>query len=182
MMTCSGLTPTLSTASTCAISSSYTSFSTPFAYTEVSASGTLPAAPASQPRQCCTMYRLSGWSATTWGNSASSRPPDTSLMICAPCSSAADATEARVVSMDSMAPSGTNASTAPSTRDFSSSSLTRLAPGRVDSAPMSMMSAPSFIIASPCALAFAGSSHKPPSENESSVMLSTPITKVCSLS
>ena len=42
-----------------------------------------PFDPASQPRQCCTMYRQS-WSATTCGRSRSSRPPDTSLMICAP--------------------------------------------------------------------------------------------------
>ena len=43
---------------------------------------------------------------------------------------------------------------------------------------MSMMSAPAFIIASPWALAASGASQRPPSEKESSVMLSTPITNV----
>ncbi len=56
-----------------------------------------------QPRQCCTMYRQS-WSATTCGSSASSVPPETSLIIWAPSLSAAAATDARVVSMDNMAP------------------------------------------------------------------------------
>ena len=127
------------------------------------------------------MYRQS-WSATTCGSSASSVPPETSLMIWAPSLSAAAATDARVVSMDSMAPAGINVLTAPVMRASSSASATRLAPGRVDSAPMSMMSAPAAIMSRPCWAALAGSSHRPPSEDESSVMLSTPITMVCVLS
>ena len=124
------------------------------------------------------MYRQS-WSATTCGSSASSVPPETSLMICAPSLSAAAATDARVVSMDSTAPAGINVLTAPVIRASSSASDTRLAPGRVDSAPMSMISAPAAIMSRPCWAALAGSSHRPPSEDESSVMLSTPITMVC---
>ena len=127
------------------------------------------------------MYRQS-WSATTCGSSASSVPPETSLMIWAPSLSAAAATDARVVSMDNMAPAGINVLTAPVMRASSSASDTRLAPGRVDSAPMSMMSAPAAIMSRPCWAALAGSSHRPPSEDESSVMLSTPITMVCVVS
>ena len=103
-------------------------------------------------------------------------------MICAPPSRAAAATDARVVSMDSTAPAGISALTAPVMRASSSSSDTRLAPGRVDSAPMSMMSAPAAIISRPCCAALAGSNHRPPSEDESSVILSTPITMVCDAS
>ena len=103
-------------------------------------------------------------------------------MIWAPSLSAAAATDARVVSMDNMAPAGINVLTAPVMRASSSASDTRLAPGRVDSAPMSMMAAPAAIMSRPCWAALAGSSHRPPSEDESSVMLSTPITMVCVLS
>ena len=71
-------------------------------------------------------------------------------MIWAPSLSAAAATDARVVSMDNMAPAGINVLTAPVMRTNSSASDTRLAPGRVDSAPMSMMSAPAAIMSHPC--------------------------------
>ena len=52
-----------------------------------------------------------------------------------------------------------------------------MAPGRVDSPPTSTMSAPSSIISSPRETARSGSSHRPPSENESGVTLRIPMTR-----
>ena len=63
-------------------------------------------------------------------------------------------------------------------RASSSSTLTGAAPGRVDSAPMSMMSAPAASIACTASMARAGSEARPSAENESVVRLSTPITSV----
>ena len=54
--------------------------------------------------------------------------------------------------------------------------LGRSAPGRVDSPPTSTRSAPSAASARPCATAAAGSNQSPPSENESGVTLTTPMT------
>src|SRR5258708_6263827 len=48
--------------------------------------------------------------------------------------------------------------------------------GRVDSAPISIMSAPSATMRRACAIAASGSRKRPPSENESGVTLRTPIT------
>jgi hypothetical protein len=62
------------------------------------------------------------------------------------------------------------------TRRSSSSSGTGSAPGRVDSPPMSRMPAPSAANRSPCSIARPGSSQRPPSENESGVTLTIPIT------
>ena len=53
-----------------------------------------------------------------------------------------------------------------------------LAPGRVDSPPTSMMSAPSSSSRSPCVTAFSGSRYKPPSEKESGVTLTMPMMSV----
>src|SRR5689334_2426625 len=59
----------------------------------------------------------------------------------------------------------------------SSSAETGSAPyGRVDSAPISIMSAPSAIIRRAAASARSGSKNWPPSENESGVILRTPMT------
>ena len=63
-------------------------------------------------------------------------------MIAAPAASAASAVAACVVSMLTRAPALTSASITGSTRRCSSSTLTSAAPGRVDSPPTSMMSAP----------------------------------------
>jgi len=78
------------------------------------------------------------------------RPASTSLMMVAPASTAASATSAWRVSMES----GTRVSRASaritgSTRASSSSTVTGAAPGRVDSPPRSRMSAPSETSASP---------------------------------
>ena len=50
------------------------------------------------------------------------------------------------------------------------------APGRVDSPPMSRIAAPSARAAAPWAIAASGSRYSPPSENESGVTLTTPMT------
>src|SRR2546422_11029675 len=61
----------------------------------------------------------------------------------------------------------------------SSSGLIEAEPGRVDSPPISIMSAPSSVICSTLATAFATSSkYNPPSEKESGVTLRTPMTSV----
>src|SRR5580704_2152345 len=65
------------------------------------------------------------------------------------------------------------------TRRNSSSALTAaLAPGRVDSPPMSMMSAPSLSNPMACSVAFSESRYTPPSENESGVTLTMPMIRV----
>ena len=55
-------------------------------------------------------------------------------------------------------------------------SRTGVAPGRVDSPPTSSTSAPAATSASPCATAASGSRNRPPSEKESGVTLTMPIT------
>jgi hypothetical protein len=62
------------------------------------------------------------------------------------------------------------------TRSSSSSSGTGGAPGRVDSPPMSMMSAPSTIIRSAWRSASPRIANLPPSEKESGVTFRMPIT------
>src|SRR5579862_4519443 len=60
------------------------------------------------------------------------------------------------------------------TRARSSSPLTVLAPGRVDSPPTSIQSAPSPAMRTPASIASRGDANRAPSENESGVQLSTP--------
>src|SRR5690606_31025648 len=59
----------------------------------------------------------------------------------------------------------------------SSSGATASAPGRVDSPPMSRISAPSPASFNPCAMAASAVACSPPSENESGVTLTMPITR-----
>ena len=99
------------------------------------------------------------------------------VMICAPCSSAANATEARVVSMDSTAFGNQRVHSAQHTGllvGFADAFGSRTGGFRSDVDDVGT----GFIIASPWALAASGASQRPPSEKESSVMLSTPITNV----
>src|SRR6478752_1771773 len=107
--------------------------------------------------------------------SGSARPPETSLTMEAPASTAARATEARIVSTETTAPSAARAVT---TGRSSSSTDGRSAPGRVDSPPTSTMSAPAASTSRPCAMAASCSNHSPPSEKESGVTLTTPMTIV----
>src|SRR3989454_9762434 len=67
-----------------------------------------------------------------------------------------------------------------STRRHSSSAETGSAPGRVDSPPTSRISAPSSARWTACATALAGSANRPPSEKESGVTLTMPLTAVWS--
>ena len=60
-------------------------------------------------------------------------------------------------------------------RSISSVSLTRSAPGLVDSPPISMMSTPSAIISKPRATAASNSLCLPPSANESGVTFKMPM-------
>ena len=63
------------------------------------------------------------------------------------------------------------------TRLNSSSTDTGGDPGRVDSPPISIMSAPSAIMFSACVMAKSKLAYIPPSEKESGVTFNTPMTK-----
>jgi hypothetical protein len=85
----------------------------------------------------------------------SASPPLMSLMPVVPAASAASATRERVVSMVTVRPAADSSRITGSTRRSSSAAATRLAPGRVDSPPTSMMSAPERASARPCWMALA---------------------------
>ena len=95
-----------------------------------------------------------------------------------PASAAASAVDARIVSTEVRIPSACSAAMTGRTRSASTSAGTRVAPGRVDSAPTSIMSAPSRTSSCAWAIASSAASQRPPSENESSVTLTMPITVV----
>src|SRR6267142_4564461 len=99
----------------------------------------------------------------------------TSLIIEAPASSAARITAGRRVSTDTQR--SRILSTTGMMRSSSSASETGAAPGRVDSPPTSTMSAPSSASRRACAIAASRSRKRPPSEKESGVTFTTPITK-----
>src|SRR6185437_12827819 len=126
----------------------------------------------------CMMTTGAPCAATTRAMSGSRCRPHTSLTMAAPASSAQAATSALIVSIDTGTPSATTGRSTGSSRCRSSASDTGIAPpyGRVDSAPISRMSAPSPARLSACAIAAFGSRNRPPSENESGVTLTTPIT------
>src|SRR6266508_2169201 len=129
------------------------------------------------PRMCMSTSAALA-SAATASMSGSSRPPLTSLTILAPAARAARATAALRVSIDSGTPvAPASRSTTGITRASSTAWSTSVAPGRVDSPPTSSRSAPSSARARPCATAASGSANCPPSENESGVTFTTPITR-----
>lgn len=103
-------------------------------------------------------------------------------MMAAPASTEALATLARIVStlsgMSRVRGSAARPPTTGITRDNSSSSLTRVAPGRVDSPPMSSSSAPCRTSSTPWAMAASACRYRPPSLKESGVTLTMPITRV----
>ena len=134
------------------------------------------------PRQCMTTYCTFEFFAITFAISGSARPPLTSFTIVAPAPIAAAAVDARIVSMLMVTPSSASSVITGITRIRSSSSLTRSAPGRVDSPPTSMMSTPSEIISLARLIAASKSKCLPPSAKESGVTLRIPITRVRSLS
>ena len=98
-----------------------------------------------------------------------------SLMIVAPAATAASAVSALRVSMETR-PCAARASMTGRTRRCSSAVSTGSAPGRVDSPPTSTMAAPAANRSRPWATARAWSNHRPPSEKESGVTLTTPMT------
>ena len=79
--------------------------------------------------------------------------------------------------MDTIAPARASALTTGRTRCASVSGSTGVKPGRVDSPPTSMMSAPSSSILRPWAMAASASRCSPPSLNESGVTFRTPMMR-----
>ena len=103
------------------------------------------------------------------------RLADTSFTIVAPAASAASATGGFTVSTDSRTRPASAWSTG-TTRRSSSAAGTPWAPGRLDSPPTSMRSAPSSTMARPRCTARSWSKYRPPSENESGVTFKMPMT------
>src|ERR1700722_897434 len=128
------------------------------------------------PRMCIRMigtFRL----AAPKNTSGSSRPAETSLIQSAPASSAAAATGQRVVSTErAIDVLRRIARIAGMMRSICSSAATRNAPGRVDSPPMSSISAPAAAISIAASAADSGSVKRPPSLKLSGVIFTTPIT------
>src|SRR5262245_50632317 len=122
----------------------------------------------------CMRHRYAPDEATTSARPGSPRSAVTSLTSSAPSSIARRATSAFAVSIDIATPS--SASSTGTTRRSSSSTETPSEPGRVDSPPMSTIAAPSSTIRRAEAIASAARKFTPPSENESGVTLTTPIT------
>src|SRR5580693_1540786 len=107
----------------------------------------------------------------------SAMPPLTSFTSFAPAVSAASATSARIVSTLTVRPAPASSVMTGPTRRSSSSAEVRPAPGLVDSPPTSMMSAPWAASSRPRLIAARGANHLPPSEKESGVTFSTPMTR-----
>ena len=130
------------------------------------------------PRQCIATYG-SPPSATTAAMSGSASPPHTSLTTTAPASSAAAATAG---------PHGVDADQRSGGREVAHHGqhparppprpAPARAPGRVDSPPTSTRSAPSREQLEPVRDRGVVVEVRPPSENESGVTLTTPITSV----
>src|ERR1051326_2270343 len=100
-------------------------------------------------------------------------------MMLAPACTAARATAGFMVSMETGTdPRLTSASITGITRRNSSCSLTGAASGRVDSPPTSIQSAPSPTNSKARSTAAVGSKNCPPSENESGVTLTMPMSRV----
>ena len=98
----------------------------------------------SRSARLCMSTAAAPLSATTCAIAGSFCRPHTSLTIAAPCLIAARATAALEVSMEiGSVQRAASAATIGSTRRSSSASGTGVAPGRVDSPPMSRLSAPS---------------------------------------
>src|SRR5680860_1296377 len=127
-------------------------------------------------RQCIATY-AAPCSATTSRICGSASPPETSWTSTAPASRAASATSWRIVSTETATPSAASARITGTTRSSSSAASGRVAPGRVDSPPMARRSAPCSCRSSAWAMAASVVSKSPPSEKESGVTLTTPMTR-----
>ena len=115
--------------------------------------------------------------ATVPGEASSKESALTSLTTTAPASSAADMTAARRVSIETRMPSPASARITGNTRPHSSDAVTGAAPGRVDSPPISTMSAPASVSLRPASIASPTLKLSPPSEKLSGVALTTPISR-----
>ena len=105
--------------------------------------------------------------------------PQISFSICVPALRAARAVSALNVSTETgTGHSARIVSRNGSSRSISSAALMGTNPGRLDSAPISMMSAPSRTISSIWRSALSRVFHLPPSENESGVTFRMPMTSV----
>src|SRR3989442_453459 len=126
------------------------------------------------PRMCMRITPTPA-SATTGVSSGSKARPATSFTTAAPAAMAARATGALRVSTE-IGPSRRRASCSitGTTRAISSSTVTGVAPGRVDSPPTSSSSQPSAMSRSAWAMARSTATNRPPSENESGVTLMMP--------
>ena len=100
-----------------------------------------------------------------------------SFKISAPAAAASRITSGLLVSTDTISPSRASVFTTGITRASSSSSETSAAPGRVDSPPTSMMSAPSAASFLPQATAASVVACSPPSEKESGVTFTIPMMR-----
>lgn len=108
----------------------------------------------------------------------SARRPLTSFMMSAPSERHSSATGVLRVSTDTgTSMDGTSSFKTGLSREISSSADTGADPGRVDSAPRSIMSAPCSTMSKACFRASPGSVHSPPSEKESGVTLRMPIIR-----
>ena len=128
-------------------------------------------------RASASRRRVTPVSATTRPIAASASPPETSLTISAPASTAARAVD-RVhgVDADADAPARRARATTGMTRRCSSSGSTGVAPGRVDSPPTSTSAAPCVAQREPRARSRHPASHqRPPSLNESGVTFRMPM-------
>ena len=103
-----------------------------------------------------TSTALAPASATRRSDAGSAVSAETSLAMPAPAASAARSTPGWRVSTDTGTPSAASAATAGRMRRHSSASSTSTAPGRVDSPPISTMSAPAAASARPRPIAASG--------------------------
>src|SRR6185503_3148028 len=124
---------------------------------------------------CITTRRAPEWATASIAPSA--RKAFTSFTTAAPAPIASRITRGFIVSTETPMPRAASASTTGITRSSSRPSSTYTAPGRVDSPPTSTRSAPSSCRRMPCSIARGMSTNLPPSENESAVMLTMPITR-----
>ena len=106
----------------------------------------------------------------------SSRRPETSLIRCAPASSAAAATSGFQVSTETVTPGGQSGSTTATTRAISSAASVTGVWVTPDSPPTSMRSAPAATSASPCSTCAAAPRRPTASENESGLALTIPMS------
>src|SRR6266403_4516153 len=126
---------------------------------------------------CMCMRHTAQPLAAAAASAPGSRKARTSLMSPAPAALAARMTSALLVSTQMIAAvAARSRSITGMTRRNSSSALTGSAPGRVDSPPTSMSAAPSAAMRTPCSAAAATETKRPPSEKESGVTFSTPMT------